>query len=588
MSQADMPESGNPSATLSKGRRERVWVMPTPVPPEFLEAVSAAGYGALTAQLLYNRDLRTPEAIDYFFNADYSRLADPYLIKDMDKAVKRIQQALSAHETLAIYGDFDVDGVTACSLLVQYFRSLGVKVIPRIPRRVEEGYGLNPTALKNLHKQGVTLVITVDCGVSNVDEVAVANGLGMDIIVTDHHRPPEVLPQAYAILNVRQEGCQYPYKGVAGVGMAFHLVRALSKAGIKSNGLKPSDLLDLVALGTVADVSPLNGENRVLVASGLRALNRTTRPGIIALIDAVGLKQGELDASSIGFSLAPRINAAGRVDDAILAYQLLLTDSLPEARELASQLNSKNRERQDMLSTVLEEAHYQVTEKKLFEKNKLMLLSGTNWQAGIVGLVAGRLCEEYYRPVVVVQRSDGICKGSARSIYAFNIIDALSECADLLERFGGHRQAAGFTVLASKLEALESRLCKIADRMPDSDLQPRLLVDAIIEPDQLMPTYTESCLLAPFGSENLQPLYACTGLKVREARLVGNDGVHLRLKLFNPNNRKTLEGIAFRAGWRAGDIKPGKTIDVAFNLEQTMWHGQKRLEVYIKDMRFSA
>jgi single-stranded-DNA-specific exonuclease len=587
MSQADIPESGDPSSTL-KGRRERIWVMPNPVPSEFLDRVSESGYGALIAQLLYNRNLRTPEAIEYFFNADYSRLADPYLIKDMDRAVKRIQQALSAHETLAIYGDFDADGVTACSLLVQYFRSLGVEVIPRIPHRVDEGYGLNPPALTRLHEQGVTLVITVDCGVSNVAEVAFASGLGMDIIVTDHHRPPDPLPQAYAILNVRQEGCQYPYKGVAGVGMAFHLVRALSKAGIRSNGLKPSDLLDLVALGTVADISPLNGENRVLVASGLKALNRTSRPGIIALIDAAGLKQGELEASSIGFGLAPRINAAGRVDDAILAYQLLLTDSLSEARELANQLNSKNRERQDMLSTVLEEARYQVAEKRLAEKNKLMLLSGTNWQAGIVGLVAGRLCEEYSRPVVVVERSGEHCKGSARSIYAFNIIEALSECSDLLERFGGHRQAAGFTVAASNLAELETRLYKIADRMSDSDLQPRLLVDAIIEPDQIMSAYTESRLLAPFGSENSQPLYACTGLTVREARPVGIDGAHLRLKLFNPHNMKTLEGIAFRAGWRAVDMKPGKLIDVAFNLDQNTWHGQKRLEVYIKDMRFSA
>jgi single-stranded-DNA-specific exonuclease len=571
---------------LPTRRISRVWSVKEPAPDDFLAAVDKLGYGKFTAQLLYNRNLKTPEAIDYFFNASFPNLADPFLIKDMDKAVDRIKKALTAKECIAIYGDFDADGVTACSLLVQYFRAAGAEVVPRIPHRVDEGYGLNPSALRRLQAQGVKLIITVDCGVSNNAEVELATELGMDVIVTDHHRPPDVLPNALAILNVRQPGCNYPYKGLAGVGVAFHLVRALGKEGVKSNGLRPNDLLDLVALGTVADIAPLTGENRVLVSSGLKAMNKTTRPGIVALTEAASYKQGDLDTTSIGFGLAPRINAAGRIDDAILAYELLLTESLEKAREIALQLNQKNKERQGKLAQVLDEARGQVVSQRLAETQKLILLSGEEWPAGIVGLVAGRLADEYSRPVLVLERGPEFSKGSARSPYVFNIIEALSECADLLTRYGGHRQAAGFTIATANLPELESRLLAQAEvKLTEADLHPHLEIDMQLNLDEIEAAYSQSRVLAPFGSENSQPLYACYGLKLREARPVGTEGVHLRLKLFDVQRLKTVDAIFFREGWRAADLRPGDVLDIAFILEQNEWQGKKKVELHVRDIR---
>jgi len=579
-------KSENSSGKLPTRRISRVWSVRERAPDDFLAEVAKLGYGKFTAQLLYNRNLQTPAAIDYFFQASFPSLADPFLIKDMDKAVNRIKKALSEKELIAIYGDFDADGVTACSLLVQYFRAAGAKVVPRIPHRVDEGYGLNPSALRRLEAQGVKLVITVDCGVSNNAEVELANELGVDVIITDHHRPPDILPDALAILNVRQPGCNYPYKGLAGVGVAFHLVRALGKDGVKTNGLRPNDLLDLVALGTVADIAPLTGENRVLVSSGLKAMNKTARPGIVALTEAAGYKQGSLDTTSIGFGLAPRINAAGRIDDAILAYELLLTESLEKAREIALQLNQKNKERQGKLAVVLEEARGQVVSQRLAEKQKLILLSGEEWPAGIVGLVAGRLAEEYSRPVLVLERGPEFSKGSARSPYVFNIIEALSECADLLVRYGGHRQAAGFTVATANLPELERRLLAQAEaKLTEADLHPHLEIDMLVNLDEIDTAYTQSRLLAPFGSENSPPLYACYGLKLREARPVGTEGVHLRLRLFDVQRLKTVDAIAFREGWRAADLRPGDMLDIAFNLEQNEWQGQKKIEIHVRDLR---
>ncbi|HEX2913908.1 MAG TPA: single-stranded-DNA-specific exonuclease RecJ [Chloroflexia bacterium] len=569
-------------------RVQRVWEIRPTAPDSFLTAIENAGYSRLVGQLLYNREVTTPEQIEYFFKADYRNLADPFLIKDMDKAVMRIKAALSAEETIAIYGDFDADGVTACSLLMQFFKALGANVIPRIPHRVDEGYGLNPSALGRLGEQGVTLVITVDCGISNFQEVAFAAKLGIDIIITDHHRPPEILPAACAILNVRQPGDDYPYKGMAGVGVAFHLVRALTQAGVKPAGniLRPSDLLDLVALGTVADIAPMTGENRVLVAAGLKAINRTARPGIVALIEAAGLKQGSLDTSSIGFSLAPRINAAGRIDDAIIAYELLLTEDLERARELASELSTKNKERQQRLSEVLGEARARVYAGNLHELHKLMVLSGQEWPAGIVGLVAGRLCEEFNRPVLVLEEGAETSKGSARSTPYFNIIEALSECNDLLLRYGGHKQAAGFTVETARLPEFTQRLQALAiERLSEAMLVPQLYIDAELSLEQLPVAFRESNRLVPFGSENPAPVFVTKNLLVREMRPVGVDGAHLRLRLFDRHNGRIAEAIGFREGARAAELAGAKFVDIAYTIELNEWQGNRSLQLRLCDLR---
>ncbi|NWJ98258.1 MAG: single-stranded-DNA-specific exonuclease RecJ [Chloroflexi bacterium] len=573
---------------ITKQKTERIWVVQPPPPPEFFEQVAALGLSRLTAHLLYHRDLQTIEAIDYFFKASYVSLADPMLIKDMAQAVVRIKAALQAGERMAVYGDFDADGVTGCTLLVQFLRSVGAEVIPHIPHRVEEGYGLNNVALQRLAEADVKLVITVDCGVSNVAEIAFARELGMDVIVTDHHLPPDPLPEAAAILNVRQPGDHYPYKGCAGVGMAFHLVRTLSQNGVKPKNLTPRHLLDLVALGTVADLAPLTGENRVLVASGLKALNRSKRPGLVALIEAAGQVQGELDAFSLGFHLAPRINAAGRIDDAKLAYNLLLTEDLDYARKLAGELNQKNKERQVRLGAVLEEARSKVIAEKLDERGKIMVLSGEGWPAGVVGLVAGRLCEEFNRPVVVLEQGEPWSKGSARSIEAFNIMAALNQCADLLERYGGHRAAAGLSLATSNLPEFERRLQHLAEtQLQQADLIPRLTIDAEIEAAEIPTAFAQSNLLAPFGSGNPAPLFLTRGLVLRAARSVGTTGAHLRLRLLDPQQGRLVEAIAFREGLQATTLILGQRLDLVYTLEQKTWQGRKQLEIHLHDFRAS-
>ncbi len=565
----------------------RTWQLRPAAPASFIDQLSARGYSPLTAQLLYNRGLITPESIEYYFKADYLRLADPFLIKDMDRAVARITAALRKGERLAIYGDFDADGVTACSLLVQFFRSLGADVIPRIPHRVDEGYGLNPSALRRLAEQAVKVVITVDCGISNVDEVRLAGELGMDVIITDHHRPPEQLPAAYATLNVRQPGDEYPYKGLAGVGVAFHLVRALTQSGLKpANALRPRDLLDLVALGTVADVAPLTGENRVLVAAGLKALNQTRRPGIVALIEAAGLTPGQLDTSSIGFGLAPRINAAGRIDDAIIAYDLLLTDDLEKARALAQELTGKNRERQQKLAVVLEEARRQVYDEQLHLKHKLIVLSGAEWPAGIVGLVAGRLAEEFNRPVLVLERGPETCRGSARSTPLFNIIEAITDCHDLLLRYGGHKQAAGFSLNTANLAEFTHRLQTLADnRLQSAELVPQLEIDLALSLESLAEARRACLELEPFGSENTAPVFITYDLHIREIKPVGADGAHLRLKLFDPAGGRLVQAIAFRAGPRIAELSHARRLDVVYVLEENEWQGNRSLQLRVLDMK---
>lgn len=579
--------TGSTRSSTSTSRVERVWQVLPAAPADFLQELASAGYSRLSAQLLYNRRLTTPEQIEYYFKATYATLADPLRIKDMGKAIERIKAARAAGERVAIYGDFDADGVTACALLVQYFQAAGIDVVPRIPHRVDEGYGLNVPALDRLAAQDVRLVITVDCGISNVAEVEYARQIGLDVIITDHHRPPEVLPAAFAILNTRQPGCEYPDKGMAGVGMAFNLVRALAAAGVKpKNGLKPRDLLDLVALGTVCDMAPLAGENRVLVAAGLKALNRTTRPGIVALIEAAGLKPGKLDTGSIGFGLGPRINAAGRIDDAIIAYELLLTGDLERARALANELTQKNKERQQKLAAVLEEARQQVYREQLHEKNNLMVLSGESWAAGIVGLVAGRLCEEFNRPVLVLERGPETSKGSARSVPHFNIIEAISECQDLLLRHGGHKQAAGFTLETARLDEFTARLQKLADeKLQAETLVPHLNIDLALELDEIETALDEAGTLEPFGTENPAPVYVTYRAHLREVRPVGADGAHLRLKLYDPNRGRLVEAIAFRQGSRIDELLKSRYIDLVYSIEQDEWQGQPRLQLRVTDFR---
>jgi single-stranded-DNA-specific exonuclease len=500
-------------------------------------------------------------------------------------------RSIRRREPIAVYGDFDADGVTSTALLVQALTSLGADVQPYIPHRVDEGYGLNLNALRKLYGQGVRLVVTVDCGIRAVDEVNQARR-GLEFVITDHHTVGPELPFASAVIDPQRKDCSYPFKRLAGVGVAFKLAQALIREAPACRipvHIEERDLLDLVALGTVADLVPLKGENRALVRQGLEVLNKARREGVRALMNAARLRPGSVVASSIGYGLGPRLNAAGRLGDANLSYQLLVTADRREAEKLAGRLNERNRMRQQMTAQAYELA----TEMALVEGQDVPLLFAADkgFMAGIVGLVAGRLTETYYRPAVVVEIGEKECKGSCRSIPEFHITRALDECRDLLVRYGGHAAAAGFTVRRDNLEPLKQRLTEIAQHefseLSESgvELAPKLSIDAVVKLSQMNWELIENLeKLEPCGEENPSPRFLSRGVPVANAQVVGSEGRHLKLQLGAQG--QTVDGIAFGMGSHFEEL--GDVVDVIYALEVNEWNGERRLQLNVQDLRPSA
>ncbi|MEF3273611.1 MAG: single-stranded-DNA-specific exonuclease RecJ [Chloroflexus sp.] len=564
-------------------RRQR-WEVRLPAPAAFIEEL---GLPPLVATLLYQRGLRDPMAARAFLAADYrTGLHDPLQMRDMATAAARIAAAIDRGEVMAVYGDFDVDGVTAVALLTQAISAMGGRIRPYIPHRAREGYGLNNIAVSQLAADGVRLLITVDCGISNYAEVAEARQLGMDVIVTDHHHPPSELPPALAVVNPKQPDCAYPFKGLVGVGIAFKLVQALARYGKRPASLRGRDMLDLVALGTVADMGPLQDENRVLVRAGLIALNETTRPGVQALINAAGLTPGIIDSGAISFALAPRLNAAGRLAEARRAYELLLTEDRNAADALAAELNATNRERQALMRQLQALAEEQVAQNGRAEQ-PLIVLSSPYFNAGVIGLVAARLVETYHRPAVVIEQGPETSRGSARSIPGVSIIDLFDQCADLFVRYGGHAAAAGFTIATSQLAALEHRLLTLGQQYLHSDqLTPRLVIDAPLPLGELSwEQYIHIQQLEPFGQGNPQPVFMAPNVTVLDPQST-SDGAHLRMRV--RDGHKVFDAIGFHLGHLAAALQRYPTIDLAYQLAVDEWNGQRRLRLLVRDFRRAA
>jgi single-stranded-DNA-specific exonuclease len=541
----------------------------------------------LVVQLLYNRKIRDHAQVHNFL-AGLDQEHNPFQLKGMPGAVSRLRTAIRQGEPVAVYGDFDTDGVTATALLVQVLLALGANVRPYIPDRVDEGYGLNLGALRTLYREGIRLVVTVDCGIRSVEEVDQASS-GLDFIITDHHSVGPDLPPATAIINPKQEGCPYPFKDLAGVGLAFKLAQALLLADKQDRkpaaDLSEDALLDLVALGTVADLAPLVGENRSLVRRGLVKLNEPSRPGVEALMADASLRRGEVDATAIGFRLGPRLNAAGRIDKAMLAYMLLTSLEPLETKELAGKLGKLNEIRQRLTEETVAEAEAQV--QAADPGAYLYLAASENFQPGIVGLAASRLTEAYYRPSVVVELGEKKSRGSCRSIPEFNITQALQECGDLLDRFGGHAAAAGFTVPTQRLEDLHQRLQAIAaEELSGVDLRPTLTIDAQV-PLEMVDWSTQALLsqLEPCGIANPQPVLLSPGVAVEERRAIGNDGQHLKLSLRDERGA-AWDAIFFRQGHLAAELPA--SVDIAYTLEVNEWNHRKRLQLNVQDMRPAA
>lgn len=567
-----------------RSARNRRWVVAPPAPPAFLAAQTPLA--PLVATLLHQRGIDTPEAIERFLLPDYRRgMHDPFLLKGMDIAVQRIAAAIEGGETMAVYGDFDTDGVTAVTLLMQAIAAMGGEIQPYIPHRVSEGYGLNTEAIDALTGRGVKLLITVDCGISNRDEVAHAAAAGLDVIVTDHHTPPAELPPALAVINPKQPGCAYPFKQLVGVGIAYKLVQALVRRGL-TMPLRGRDLLDVVALGTVADMGPLIGENRVLVKAGLESINTTSRAGLRALIVTSGLVQGKITAGDIGFGLGPRLNAAGRIDSAVRAYQLLLAEDPAVAKQIAEALSADNRQRQQLTKDV-QAAALGAAEASGKRDNQIVVLDDASYPSGIVGLVAARLVEDLGRPVIIIERQDPVSRGSARSIPGFNILDALTSCADLFVRYGGHAAAAGFSIPSDQIDELDARVnAYAAHHLTDDLLVPSLAIDAELSLSALsQELMAQLATLEPFGQGNPRPLLMSQRVHVDEALPRGADGSHLKLRLSDGQGGPSVEAIAFRLGHLAAPLQRHRWIDVAYHLEINEWNGKQTLQLNVRDFR---
>jgi single-stranded-DNA-specific exonuclease len=548
----------------------------------------------LLAQVLYNRGLDRAEDAIAFLRSDDAVVENPYRLMDMVPAVTRILQAIETGETICIYGDFDADGVTSTALLVTALQVCGARVGPYIPDRVDEGYGLNVGAIERIAlKAG--LLVTVDCGIRSVLEVQKAVELGLDVIVTDHHSVGPKLPSALAVINPQRKDCASGFGHLAGVGVAYRLAQAVLRATSRQ-GWSPisqdqaaaaeQQLLDLVAIGTVADMMPLHGQNRSLVRRGLAQLNETQRPGLQSLFGVADLRPGTIDATSIAFGLGPRINAAGRLGESMLAYEMLRTTDPAEAYDYAARLETLNKDRRRLTDAALIEADQQLAGLS-DDAPALVAIASEHFQPGIVGLVAGKLSERLYRPAVVVERGDEYSRGSARSIPELDISAALDEVSDLLVRHGGHSRAAGFTVETARLPELTEALQAVAARDLSSydDLRPALSVDTQVNFDQLDWALAEQfSRLEPMGQGNPTPLLLGHNLRVREARTVGK-GKHLKLTIDDHEGSRVLDGIAFNQGERARHLNQDDRIDAVFSLEVNIWQERRRLQLNIQDLR---
>ncbi len=539
-------------------------------------------------QLLYNRGLWRADAIEAFLYPETVGMHDPFLLRGMDTAVERVYRSLRDEELIGIYGDFDVDGLTAVALLTEVLESPSLQghVTSYLPHRVKEGYGLNPEAIRKLAEMGVRLLITADCGIGADDEVRLATELGMDVIVTDHHLVSDGVPPALAVLNPRQEECCYPYQDLAGVGVAYKLAEALLARiwdlDEARSRLEPQ--LDLVALGTVADLAPLVGENRLLVKMGLPQISRGRRIGLRALMATAGYAGRSVDVDTIAYGLAPRLNAAGRMGDARLSLELLTCRSEPEAAGMAEQLEAANRERQAATSAAINGARAQLT--GLAELPPAIVLAG-DYPAGVVGLVAGRLSEEFQRPTFVIELGEEESRGSGRGVPGFDVVQALSEASELLTRFGGHSQAGGFALSTQLIDALRSRLEASAREQLGGDPPRReLYLEAGLRLGSVGPAlYQELALLEPFGSGNPRPLFYSQGAQVRDARVVGNN----HLKLWLADETGTSSAIGFGMGTEKYDFaRRGSLVDCAYTVTRNERNGTVGYEIVLKELRPSV
>ncbi|NQS97011.1 MAG: single-stranded-DNA-specific exonuclease RecJ [candidate division Zixibacteria bacterium] len=562
------------------------WELHEEVDPEKLEIITGElQIPDVIARILLNRGISTPQRIKEFFEPELCQLHDPFLMKDMDKAVERTIKALSEKQRIFIYGDYDVDGITSVSMLYLYLKDMGGTVRYYIPNRQSEGYGISQVGITEAINWKADLIISVDCGITSINEVETARSAGIDTIISDHHEPGETLPPALAVLDPKQVDCRYPFSELAGVGVAYKLAQGISASwGLDS--YIHEQYIELAALGSAADIVPLVDENRVLVKKGLGGINYKGSVGISSLIEIAGLKGANINVGHIVFGLAPRLNAVGRLGNASIAVELMTTRDTKEAHRIARMLEEENRRRKSIDNKTLTEAREKISREYDPVNDRAIILAEHNWHPGVIGIVASRIIEQYYRPTIMITIEGGIGKGSARSIPGFDIYSALKECSDLLVQFGGHKYAAGLTIKEDKIPAFSTQFKAVASEMiKEDDLVPKINIDAVISLDQITPElmrYLE--YFQPYGPKNQKPLFLSHCLYVIYPRLVGVQGQHLRFTV--RQNGAEFDVIGFNMADRFNRITyDQRPIDMVFGIEKNEWMNRVSTQLQVKDLR---
>ncbi len=607
---------GRSNYSLLSQKMQAKWeFVSEPDPQQVTDLASQLSLPPVIAKILASRGMETKEKAERFLNPSLRDLCDPYLLPDMDRGVDRVIRALSEKEKVMIFGDYDVDGITATSLLFLVLNKLGAEVSYYLPNRLIEGYGLSEEGIMEAEKRGVTLIISVDCGVTAVHEVIFAKERGIDTIITDHHEPQEILPEAVAIINTklksakstgqaRQDSAptgtdqvvhasrasvqadEYPGGELSGVGVAFKFAQAIYRR-LGQDETELEDHLDLVALGTAADIVPLVGENRILTKFGMTQIARTTKPGLKSLIFVSGILGRQIGTGQVVFILAPRINAVGRLGDAELAIRLLATRDEAKAAEFARLLDQDNRKRKNIDESTLKEALEMIEQEVDLDQDKTIVLASSGWHPGVIGIVASRLVERFHRPTIMIAIDEDEGKGSARSIPGFHLYEALSECDEFLIRYGGHKYAAGLSILPKDISPFREKFKKITEQtLTDDDLLPRLFLDGELELSQIDTDFVKLLdLFSPFGPQNMRPVFQTKNLSVwGDPYVVGNNHLRLRVK----KDKAVFDCIGFGLG---DMVKPlsmkGVKLDLAYVVETNYWNDTYKIQLRIKDLKIS-
>ncbi|MEK9628229.1 MAG: single-stranded-DNA-specific exonuclease RecJ [Nitrospinota bacterium] len=572
---------------------KKKWCLTEVAPEQALGLAKELDVPQAVAVLLLNRGISTAEEARIFLQADLSLLHDPFLMEGMDQAVDRVIRAINQKESIIVFCDYDVDGVTSAAFLTHFFRDLNCSVDAYLPERQAEGYGLNEDAIHKIYKRGARLMITADCGITGVKEVALANELGLDVIVTDHHQVGEEgLPPAVAVLNPHREECSYPFRFLSGVGLAFKLAIAI-RNGLHSAGIKKENLpnlkrhLDLFALGTIADVAPLTGENHILTRHGLDVLSTSAKPGLVALKEAAGIV-GNVDARSVGFGLGPRLNAAGRLGKADNGLHLLTATDLSAAKAMASELENTNKERKEIQEETFLEAESLIHNECDLENERVIVLASEIFHPGVIGIAASKIVDKYHRPTVLIALEEGVGKGSGRSIPKFNLFKAFTHCSSHLIQFGGHAYAAGLSISEDKIESFRNAMNEVGNQfLQEEDLIPEVRIDTILEISQIdFPFYKSVSLLEPFGAENPVPSFRSNKIKIKELKFIGREKNHARFRAVQGVGQIEVVAFNFASLLESLDIA-NEEFDIAYELHLNSWNGREKLELRLVDLKAS-